>query len=59
MLAGPDYEAYYLCWTLGMFPFDDTLYDAADVTDELHCYKFVSPEFSSRVLISLDPALIE
>jgi len=54
-----EYEPWYFCWYLEMFPFDDTLYDACDVTDELHGYKVVSPKFSSRLLFTLDPALME
>ena len=54
----PEYDAWYLCWYLSMFPFEDALYDAAEVTNDIRCYKFVSPEFSSRILISLDPALM-
>lgn len=59
MLIPPEYDPWYLAWELAMFGFDDTLHDAAEVTTDIRCYKFVSVKHSSRILISLDPTKMD
>jgi hypothetical protein len=49
-----DYEPYCLAWDYNFFPFEDTLHDPAGDTSTPTCYKFVSLQHSSRVLIKFD-----
>lgn len=54
MLFDKDYEPTALCWDYNIFPFADVLSDPAIDNDPIQCYKFVSVEFNSRILIKID-----
>jgi len=54
MICDRDYEKWMLCWDYNFMPFDDVLSDPALDNDPIQCYKFVSVEFNSRILIKID-----
>jgi hypothetical protein len=49
------YEPTMLAWDYNFIPVNGTLNDPAEVTDTIHCYKFVNHEFNTRILIAYDP----
>lgn len=54
MIVPVSYEPTLLAWDYNFFPFNDILSDPAVDADPIACYKFVSLENSSRVLIKID-----
>jgi len=54
MLCDQEYERWWLAWDCNFFPFADVLADPAVDADPIQCYKFVSLDFHSRVLIKID-----
>lgn len=55
MLVPQSYEPRLLLLDYNFLRADDTRSDPAEITDTVHCYKFVSRTIPSRILISYDP----
>lgn len=55
MYCDIDYEPYMLLYDYGFLDVEGTLNDPAEITTDIHCYKFVNHEFNTRVLIAYDP----
>lgn len=54
MIVPPSYERFWLAWDCNFMPFDDLRADPAVDDGSKACYKFVSPDANSRVLIQID-----